>query len=1012
MHHNDGTRKIASMPAVTRTYKNGRAGNVGPPILARRRPLARRRGSRRLVTASFLGLLAMPVVVLTSSSVEAAEEGLRETGSVMRNVTEAQVAPNDVPPMIVDQTNSLGFAAGRPKRSADGSVHKVFGDAGDVNFANNHLVVYDLRTLQPIAVHEISGGVNSGTEKVVFTSAIDEENRRLFVTLGPRGISDATFAPCSAPIVGRPADLFILDYSDVAQRKTGATIKVEERDLDCTGDQRFEPHAVSYDAGSEKLYVYGTYARENWRLLPGGAAADNLGQSLLLRQIDGNSLTLDWQVDLQTAGCGQMVGGVIPTGPFVTRIGNRVVSYCFDPKPIFSFATGRQGYVVTIPLSGNHRPIPQSGEGFVTTSDGTLLNAVIRRTPALSGSVTPVPEPGSGRLLLVTTGSANGNAVWVFSPDAERFIGTVAGGVSDEPPGNTAVGVDQVRGRAYVLTADGVLVAPIRQDPLPPGVLFEVTENAERVSGFARGPIGVAPAMKRLFVPVTQKGYVVVEDRFPDPLPPLPGDPDALSLDVDEEEGTTTVRRSGGAIGSGAHMVVTGGIPRAMHHNDPFCIHYFPGLPDFAFEPQAFEGECFWEQVFSEGHREMYMAWADLHAATDTESVADAAGVFFPPSDTATDADFKRSGLNENGTKGDDGRGFPVSMSHCGDFDGNPTSDRQVPSPQGLPRSAVSSSEVSCDVEKVAATATSKAGVLTITQTSEPVLSVSRVSTSLKTSLRNQGQVTEVLSRAIGVQVGPLAISEVRSRSVTWAKGRNGSTHADLQRWWCGVTVDGRSESEGCLNAEGPQVRQLVDQLNQRLGRIQLSVPQGREAPTERFQATVTKHPGVRGADSAVNDDDSHTVSGLQVVLYNDGVEGRSRVIVQLAGVHGESRYGIQSVPHFTVPIFALPEIELPPASVPGLSDVEPAVAAGLAAVPDGNDFITIPAAEIEPVEKNPLRQFLEMIQGAIEDGLRLLVNHPLQFFRLLFLWSLLASGPYFMMRRRRLAGQLIPEVN
>jgi len=60
----------------------------------------------------------------------------------------------------------------------------------------------------------------------------------------------------------------------------------------------------------------------------------------------------------------------------------------------------------------------------------------------------------------------------------------------------------------------------------------------------------------------------------------------------------------------------------------------------------------------------------------------------------------------------------------------------------------------------------------------------------------------------------------------------------------------------------------------------------------------VIKHPDQFDADKTVNNDPSHTASAMEIIYYNDGGEGRNRLVVQLAGVHTESRYGINADPH------------------------------------------------------------------------------------------------------------------
>ncbi|MFN2609458.1 MAG: hypothetical protein ABR507_01070, partial [Actinomycetota bacterium] len=144
-----------------------------------------------------------------------------------------------------------------------------------------------------------------------------------------------------------------------------------------------------------------------------------------------------------------------------------------------------------------------------------------------------------------------------------------------------------------------------------------------------------------------------------------------------------------------------------------------------------------------------------------------------------------------------------------------------------------------------------------------------------------------------------------------------------------------------------------------------------------------------RDSDRAVNDDDTYSVPGLQVVFYNDGTQGRSRLVLQLAGVQAESRYGI----------FLLPS------SSDGTD-------AGFAT--DFSPLGTVDAVGFDAGPAQPpslLHRIGQFLGNAIKypaqatvDALRLIVTNPREFGVLFVMWSLIASPIYLAIRRRFLA--------
>jgi hypothetical protein len=202
--------------------------------------------------------------------------------------------------------------------------------------------------------------------------------------------------------------------------------------LPCPGLWRIVPTVTSIyedrtaDPPRRKLYLYGTFTWETNRSLFALGLEDNDGQPLVIQQIDlakldagAGAAALDWQFDLRYAGCGRIVV------PFVQRVGRSVFSYCSDSRPALAYSgtLSDQGYVVRIPLDEHDQPTVSGDSRIPDPYDPAApaaTNFVVRRTPALAGTVVPFADPVAGTILLLTNDQANGNATWVFDRRAVR----------------------------------------------------------------------------------------------------------------------------------------------------------------------------------------------------------------------------------------------------------------------------------------------------------------------------------------------------------------------------------------------------------------------------------------------------------------------------------------------------------------------------------------------------------------------------------------------------------------
>lgn len=409
--------------------------------------------------------------------------------------------------------------------------------------------------------------------------------------------------------------------------------------------------------------------------------------------------------------------------------------------------------------------------------------------------------------------------------------------------------------------------------------------------------------------------------------------------------------------------------------------------------------------------------------------------------------DDPRAGVPDlrDGTQGRDGTGFPLPAAVCGDYgSGRDVDSEGGVSAEGVPVEAtvLASSSTVCDAARTAVTTAAEAAGFSLAEAAEPVFSVARTASSV-VSRRDpaQGQLTVAYASAEGVRLGPIVVREVRSFAITRAKGRTGTAETTLVRQWCGIgSADAEKlehqtvlpiPTQECIDPASEANESFLSTVNAGLTKMRLSVPPANgpepragdrrgEATDGGYQAVVVKDPDVRAGDEGVNDDTTYTVSALEAVVYNDGWQGRSRVVVQLAGVHAESRYGIAKVPDFGG--FGPPTTstvdDAPPTtgesggeSGDGSSDVS----GGSLPVPEeyfeefGSDE-TVRTVASRPFRgsSNPVLRLLQAPAEILKRAIELLVNHPREFALLFVMWSVLAAPGYLFLRRRAFARTLV----
>lgn len=928
------------------------------------RPALRLRNRVAAIAAAAVACVAGLSFVLSAPAPagDAAAPGLRVAGTI--------AVPSATPlRMLVDPELNLGFAI----------LPGVGGDNSDA------LQVYDLAALKVVGQVKVPSFGLSADQAFV-----DVANHRILFPPGARG---AEAAGCSTG----PNPLMAVAVFDIRSRGW-STLPVP-----CSSGDQFKTQGLWFHAATNRLYSVGTLQADRTVRSLAGTTADRYGQTLLLRSVNVATGALDWELDLRMAGCDAIVSG--PFGGFVGRSGDDVVSYCYGPR---NSTEGSQGFALRIPLK-DERP-----------ARGTDARTAVVTTPTLPNDLVPILDADGGRLLLLTAGAANGNAVWVFDIARDRFFGVIASGVAvaDGVATTTYAGLDAARGRAYLLTGGDVLVADARHDPLPAGLGFRVVEG---MPAQGTGPyVAVAPKLRRLFVPVRNKGFLAIDDTVVEPVDPPTPDPDRGTADIAEQPGRTGSVHSGVATAFGAHILNTGGVPRAVDNADPLCYTLASAAVKDA------RGRCLADQVLTAGNREAFLAPTVVEATSETGATAFAAGSAFASKDTATDADFRRLGgcmadlmaersgaaapaqytstcgatplaSLRTGTRGTDGRGAPVPGAVCESFVGAPAkTDERTAAAGGQSLGGQGRGTVACDGTARRASGSASSAVLALPETGEPTIAVGRSTSAATTTLTAEGVVTTVTATATDVLVAGITIGRVETSVTTKAHGRTGTTKVSFSRRITDVNGPGIA----CASCDPAAV---VSAVNAALGqRVRASLPDVTQTASPKgYQALVLKDPQLRDSDRALNDDDTFTVAGLQVVLFNDGRFGRSRVVVHLAGVQAESRYGIFVLPDATDGVDAAggPDL-LPAVDVPGGSVDVPSVTVGVDPVPVAAD--TSIAGQLAPVvanlaSGNPAKAAVE----AVKVGTRLIVSHPREFALLLTMWSLLAAPAYLGLRRR-----------
>jgi hypothetical protein len=620
-----------------------------------------------------------------------------------------------------------------------------------------------------------------------------------------------------------------------------------------------------------------------------------------------------------------------------------IVRSILEPSKIYlnCYNSGAvQGLIIRITLGGDGNP--SSDEVF----------------PGVPGALSTMFDTGSDRMIFLTTISGAGRGAWVFDGKRSSFLGVIATG--DERPGAIAysMGLDQDRGRLYMQTAAGILVADVRRTPLASGLLFR------KFAAEGVGAIEVDPVNHQFFVPEFRiegqpERYTVYSDEIPSFRSANHESPDDLTTDVEERNGVTGVNYSAGGRAFGGRILVTGGLQKGTWN---------AALGPFSTEDTGINQ--LWRAIqsapVSQSNRELFTA--RVEGVSLTNDSADASAI-------AADAD--RGSRQDVATALDAAKqpmAWPVISADCDDTSSNP----------GATHGAQTGSGATCDVESAAASATAGAVI------ASPGAEVSARTFSAMSSIQREAA-RGIVSRSIAT-VSHISIMEtvwigsLTTSAEAWARGRRGKAGAILDRVLADVRIDANHDGTPEYSCTVCSIESVQDRMNAALGgqaAVEFPRPDPAYFPNGSpggYQAIIQKEHFREFAERALNDDDTLEVPGMQLIVYSDGRAGRSRYVVQFAGVQAEAHYGIYLLPNEATP---------PPPPTVGPVAPPPAPA---------------PQATIAPPPPPPAptkRSIVDHLARRIADGIGVAVARPADAALTASLLGFFALPGYLLWRRR-----------
>jgi hypothetical protein len=749
------------------------------------------------------------------------------------------------------------------------------------------------------------------------------------------------------------------------------------------------PLGMSYSAAANKLYVVGHDEADQYTFtvanLPGIA-------TFYLAQVDAETGATDWVVPVPRAIC-TTVTNYFPYGPvMVGRYKNTVALVCAHA----SAGSSWENFVVEVSLDS-------SGAVVMT---GALPQYTI--TPTLGGIISPSFDAEAGKILVnfTLTGPALGS--YVFDLSTHLFTGVISTGAEKVEDNLTGIGFDDTFGRVYLRNKVGLIAADIRHRPLPAGLVYSDLKDTVNNSTIRHSAqvIGVDSQRHIIYMPdYSSGGFLVYQDNVPATPDLAAPNPDQNTMNIPEVAGQTAATYSGTGNSFGTFLLSTGGPKQFINNTDPLCL---PDPNPETGQPQPLSerdylGHCVGDGVGPSGvggadsapqPGDRLWYFGHVRSATLTNEGANGDSAPVDLTDPATKKDLGNLGA----TPYLQGKGI-IDHATCQDFGAG--------AKKGSADSGATSAAVSCDVGNASVSGWGADGGGSSGTALLPLM-VSSASSSV-TITKSQVHAT-ALARGVQIPAGQviLSIGEISTDAVTNAHGRAGTASATFTRTISSFV----SPSYTCAAICDPE--QVVSAINTVFQQAQIAAvavlpqPDGDtclEKGTSAclsgtplgYQAVVSKDAGLRTSEFTVNDDPTDTVAGLEIVYFNDGVNGTSRQIAQFAGVHAESHYGV----------FLLNQGgdnggggtddggATPPVTTSG------GVTGGSGPATLGPS--TTPPPTNPPAVANPLQEIISGLTQLIERGWRLIVSDPAHAGLLAAMWLLLLSPLYLALRRRAL---------
>jgi hypothetical protein len=756
------------------------------------------------------------------------------------------------------------------------------------------------------------------------------------------------------------------------------------------GEFGFQVHGISYDAQRDDLYLVGFDYAADLTIVP---APNGMDHSTHLHKVSPTDGSLLWSVNLSPP-CVDVLNQGSPHGDGqLGRYGDALYVSCqsrvVSPNSIVNNQASAQSIVVRVQLNQQGKP-EVNAAGFPVDASGAPTFAA---TPTLGGSVSPTFDAGGGFFLLTTEDTGNGFGTYIFNVATQLFTGVVAIGGSTSDYSVTSVGQNSDTGRLYMRSRHGLVYSDIRHVPVPAGEVDADLNDAKPTP--TTWPITVDPVNHLVYIPDNAtSSFIVIQDTIP-PTPDVArSNPDLATTDVAETPGQTAVNFSGSANAFGAYLLSEGGPNRFINNSDAFCTG--------GVEQNSPAAKCFGDMATNPGDRVWFMGHVVQASVTNEGANAIAAPVDLTDAATYRDmTTYGLSGLPKN--LADNGVAWPGGRTTCQDFGGG--------SPPGRISTLAGTADTSCkQAQALVAASGTVDGTTALSQFASAAglgVHISSYHSDVQSSRDAKlGLVTTAKATATGISIdlpggaGRVSIGEVDTTATTQAHGRPGTATGTFTRTIAGVNAPGYS----CKAACDPQ--QVISALNQALSGLgilavfSLPGPDMSQGSTfgspGGYQAVISKDSAQRTSDLTVNDDTTDVVAGLQLTYYSDNAAGRSREILQLAGVHAEAHYGIYQL------------------SAPGPRDVvNPIPPVGTSPSDTGTTSGDRPFGP--PVTKPPVipprgggpRTLIERITQALQQLWQLLVSDPKHAAELAALWGLLLTPLYLAIRRRALLGRL-----